>query len=348
LDDRGVRRKAGAREIAIGVTILAAVLAFLALAVLLAGKSPFAAFSAMIFYTLGTANGFQEVVVRAIPLTMMGLGVAVAFRAGIFNVGGDGQLIVGAIAAVTLSPWLGLLPAPLGLIAFLTVGFVIGGLLGALVGWLRARFAANEIIVTIMLNYVALQLLTWAIRGPLQEKLRFMPNSFPIPASLELPLLIADSRVHAGLVIALAAAAILYVVLRHTSFGFKLAVIGENREVAPFAGIADHRMIVLAMLVSGGMAGLAGAVEIAGIHHKLQDDFAGGYGLAAIAVALMARLSPIFIPFAALLFGVFYVGAGALQRQAGIPFPIVWIIEGVVILAFLGYGALGRRDVMAR
>jgi general nucleoside transport system permease protein len=348
LDDGAVRGRGWTRELALGIGILVIALAIPGLAVLLAGKSPFAAFAAMIFYTLGTHAGFAEVVVRAIPLTLMGLGVAVAFRAGIFNVGGDGQLIVGAIAAVTLSPWLGLLPAPLGIIAFLTVGFVAGGLLGAVVGWLRARFEANEIIVTIMLNYVALQLLTWAIRGPLQEKMHFMPNSFPIPTSLELPLLIADSRVHAGLVVALLAALILYVVLRHTSFGFKLAVIGENREVAPFAGIADHRIIVLAMLVSGGLAGLAGAVEIAGIHHKLQDDFAGGYGLASIAVALMARLSPIFIPFAALLFGVFYVGAGALQRQAGIPFPIVWIIEGVVILAFLGYGALGRRGAMAR
>jgi ABC-type uncharacterized transport system permease subunit len=178
--------------------------------------------------------------------------------------------------------------------------------------------------------------------------MRFMPNSFAIPAALELPLLIADSRVHAGLVVALAAALILFVVLRHTSFGFRLAVIGENRDAARFAGIADRRVIVLAMLVSGGLAGIAGAVEIAGLHHKLQDDFAGGYGLASIAVALMARLSPLGIPFAALLFGVFYVGAGALQRQAGIPFPIVWIIEGVVILAFLGYGALGRRDAMAR
>jgi ABC-type uncharacterized transport system permease subunit len=348
LDDRGVKGSAWRRELVLGAVILVAALAIPGLAVLLAGKSPFAAFSAMIFYTLGTPNGFAEVVVRAIPLTLMGLGVAVAFRAGIFNIGGDGQLIVGAIAAVALSPWLGLLPAPFGLAAFLAVGFAAGGLLGALVGWLRARFEANEIIVTIMLNYVALQLLAWAIRGPLQERMHFMPNSFPIAAALELPLLIAGSRVHAGLVVALAAALILFVVLRYTSFGFKLAVVGENREAAPFAGIADRRVIVLAMLVSGGLAGLAGAVEIAGLHHKLQDDFAGGYGLASIAVALMARLSPIFIPFASLLFGVFYVGAGALQRQAGIPFPIVWIIEGVVILGFLGYGALARRDAMAR
>jgi general nucleoside transport system permease protein len=332
------------RDLLIAVSILIAVAAVPAMFILAAGKSPFAAYAALIGYTLGTANGFAEVVVRAIPLTLIGLGVATAFRAGIFNIGGDGQLIIGAICGVAIAPWLGLMPVPLGLFGYLLIGFAGGAALGALVGWLRARFDANEIIVTIMLNYVALQLLTWVIRGPLQEPARIFPRSFPIPGVLELPVLIDNTRVHAGLVVALVAALILYIVMQRSAFGFRLIVVGENRTAAPFAGINDRRTIVLAMLVSGGLAGLAGAVEIAGLHHKLQDDFASGYGLAAIAVALMARLNPLGVPFTALLFGVFYVGAGALQRQAGIPFPIVWIIEGAVILAFLAYGALARRS----
>jgi len=337
-------RSAGrGREFAIGALILFIAAVLPALCILAAGKNPVAAYVALIGYTLGTINGFAEVVVHAIPLTLIGLGVVVAFRAGIFNIGGDGQLITGAIVAVMFSPWLGILPAPLSPILFLGVGFLGGAALGALVGWLRARFDANEIIVTIMLNYVALQFLGWVIRGPLQEPMHIFPRSFAIPAAIELPILFADTRVHAGLLIALAAAVVLYVAMRYTAFGFRLVAVGENREAAPFAGIADRRTIVLAMLVSGGMAGLAGAVEIAGLHHKLQDDFAAGYGLAAIAVALMARLNPLGVPFTALLFGVFYVGTGALQREAGIPFPIVWIIEGVAILAFLAYGALARR-----
>lgn len=331
------------RDLLLGASILLAVAIVPGLFILAAGKSPLAAYAALLGYTLGTANGFAEVVVRAIPLTLIGLGVAVAFRGGVFNIGGDGQLIVGAIAGVALSPWLGHMPGPLGLLGFLVIGFAGGAALGALVGWLRARFDANEIIVTIMLNYVALQLLTWLIRGPLQEPMHIFPRSFAIPPSLELPLLVSDSRVHAGLVLALIAAAALWVIMRHSAFGFRVAAIGDNRWAAPFAGISDRRTIVETMLVSGGMAGLAGAVEIAGIHHKLQDDFAAGYGLAAIAVALMARLNPLAVPLTALLFGVFYVGAGALQRQAGIPFPIVWIIEGTVILAFLAYGAVIRR-----
>ena len=333
------------RDVFWGLVILFAVAVIPGLCILAAGKSPFAAYAALFGYTLGTGNGFAEVVVRAIPLTLMALGVVAAFRTGIFNIGGDGQLITGAIIAVTLSPWLGRLPAPTGLLAFLLVGFLGGGALGAFVGWLRARFDANEIIVTIMLNYVALQFLTWLIRGPLQEPMHIFPRSFAIASSLELPLLIGGTRVHAGLIVALAAALIMYLILRHTAFGFRMVTVGENRAAAPFAGINDRRTIVLAMLLSGGLAGLAGAVEIAGLHHKLQDDFAAGYGLAAIAVALMARLRPVGVPFTALLFGVFYIGVGALQRQAGIPFPIVWIIEGVVILAFLAYGALIRRNL---
>jgi len=327
--------------------ILAAALAIPALFILAAGKSPIAAYGALVGYTLGSVNGFSEVVVHAIPLTLMGLGVAVAFRGAIFNIGGDGQLIVGAVMAVALSPWLGRLPIPLGLLGFLAAGFAGGAALGAIVGWLRARFDANEIIVTIMLNYVALQLLAWVIRGPLQEPMHIFPSSFSIVSQLYLVPLFAGSPVHGGLIVALLAAAIVHVAMRHTAFGFRVTVIGESSGAAAYAGISWKRTIVEAMLVSGGLAGLAGAIEIAAIHHKLQDDFASGYGLTAIAVALMARLSPLGVPFTALLFGVFYAGAGALQREASIPFPIVWIIEGTAIFAFLLYGVAARRAAAA-
>lgn len=309
---------------------------------LLAGKPPLATWAALLSYTLGTWIGFTEVLIHAIPLTILGIGIAVAFRAGLFNIGGDGQLICGAILAVALAPafegfgWSALL-------LFLIAGCIGGGVIGGLVGWLRARFGANEIIVTIMMNYVALQLLTWVIRGPLQDPMRIFPRSYALATTMQLPF-IGSTRLHAGIVVALLAAALMQIVMSRMTLGFRLAVLGENPGAASYAGINVARTTIVAMAISGGFAGLAGAVEIAGVHLRLQDNFAGGFGLEAIAVALMANLRPLAVPITALLFGIFFVGSGAMQRQMSVPFPLVWIIEGIVILAFLAFGAaLARR-----
>jgi simple sugar transport system permease protein len=309
----------------------------------LAGKAPLATWSALLSYTLGTWVGFTDVLIHAIPLTLIGVGVTVAFRAEIFNVGSDGQLICGAVLAVALSPllqgfgWFALL-------LFLCAGFVGGGVIGGLVGWLRARFGANEIIVTIMMNYVALQLLTWVIRGPLQDPMRIFPRSFALAPDMQLAIIAGGTQLHAGLIVAVVVAAVMQIAISRTGFGFRLAVLGESLGAASYAGINVARVTTGAMTLSGALAGLAGAVEIAGVHHRLQDNFAGGFGLEAIAVALMARLHPIMIPFTAVLFGIFFVGSSALQRQMSVPFPLVWIIEGVVILAYLGFVARAMRS----
>jgi simple sugar transport system permease protein len=208
---------------------------------------------------------------------------------------------------------------------------------------LRVRFKASEIIVTIVLNFIVLQILSWLIRGPLQESSRLMPWSEYLPDSLLLPPLIDGSRVHYGLFVAIAAVIVVAILVKKSAFGFKLSIVGKNPFAARYAGLKEGRVVMLAMLISGGLAGIAGSVQVAAIHERLQDDFSAGYGQAAIAIALMARLSPIYVPLAALLFGVFYVGAGVLQREAGIPFPIVKIIEGVVIFGFLCFDALSNR-----
>lgn len=329
-------------RLALGVTIVTALIP--ALFILLAGKNPLSAYAALLSYTLGTSNGFYEVVTQAIPLTLVGLGVAIAFRTGIFNIGGDGQLLMGAIFSFALAPLFAGLPWPLGLPLYLAAGFLGGGLLGALVGWLRVRFRASEIISTIVLNFIVLQWLGWLIRGPLQEPARTMPWSDYLPESLLLPPLVDGAGVHHGLWVALAAVLVMAVVVNKTSFGFKLTAVGRNAEAARYAGLKEGRVMIWAMLISGGLAGLAGSVQVAGVLERLQDDFAPGYGQAAIAMALMARLSPMLIPLTALLFGVFYVGAGVLQREAGVPFPIVYLIEGVVILGFLCFDALAKRQ----
>ena len=325
----------------IGEAILAIVVALMlpSICLWLSGSS-LAAWGVLFFAAFGSYDAFLETLVYAIPLCVIGSGLAVAFRGGVFNIGGDGQLIAGSIAAVALAPWLAALGFS-GLLLFLLTGFVGGGAVGALVGWLRARFNANEIIVTIMLNYVAIQALAWVVRGPLQESMRFVPRSFPIGAALQLPYLMVGSRLHAGIWIALAAPLIAAALMR-TSFGFKLAVLGDNPNAARYAGFPSQRLVVGAMLFSGACAGLAGAVEISALHHRLQDGFAEGYGVVGIAVALMARLSPLLVPFTAIVFAAFLAGSGALQRQLNVPFPIAWVIEGSVILAFIALRSIRR------
>lgn len=331
-----------------GGTVALIVGAFLlcALFVLGAGKNPVDTLVVLLSYTLGTANGFLEVVVRSIPLMLAGLGVVVAFRANIYNVGADGQVIVGAIVAAAATQGLDA-PGWIALPAFLVAAIAGGAVYGGIVGWLKARYNASEIIVTIMLNYIAVQLLAWVTRGPLQEQMHIFPRSDAIPAGATLGILIEGSRVHWGLVVALAATLIVHVVMRYSSFGFQVKAVGENRAAARYGGIDDRLMIVLVMAVSAGLAGLAGGVEIAGVFGRLEDNFAPGVGVTAIAVALLARLNPLVVPLTAFLFGVIAVGTGAIQRQLGIPFPLVWIIEGVVILTFLLIGHLRARRLAA-
>lgn len=317
------------------LSVTSGTLLVIGLFVLIAGKDPFQAAGVLLGRSLGSLNGLAEVAVRAVPLTLAGLGIAFAFKARMFNVGADGQLIVGAILAVLvattlpgLTPWL-LLPI------FLVVGAAGGAAWGGLAGWLRVKYNASEIIVTIMLNYIALQILSWAIRGPMQESMKVFPRSDAVPDGIVLQVIAEGTRLHSGLFIAIAAAILAFIVMRYSMFGYQLMAVGSSRSAARVGGADDGRIMTLSMVVSGAFAGLAGAVEILGIHGRLQDDFASGVGITAIAVALLGRLNPLAIPLAAFLFGVISVGAGGLQRDMGVPLPLINIIEGLVIVAFL-------------
>lgn len=326
------------RDSSIAWATLAGLVVVVLGAIALAGANPAVVGAQIINRALLTRSGLAEAVTSAIPLCLIALGICVAFRARIFNIGGDGQVIVGAVLAVALAPFLpgGLL----GLAAILVLGAIGGGIWGGIAGGLKTRFGANEIVTTIMLNYVAIQLLSWLIRGPLQEKMGIIPRSDAIDAGLMLPLIIPGSRIHLGLAIALVSAAVLAVVMARSRFGFRLAVLGEGPEAGIYAGLDPARTTFLALSVSGAFAGLAGAVEIVGLYGRLQDNFAAGYGITAIAVALVARLKPQWVPISAFAFAALHVGLGAVARGNAVPFPIVYIIEGATVLAFLLSGTI--------
>lgn len=329
-----LRRAAAGKLVAVGAALGA--LAMCAALLILAGHNPLQAAAVLLDGALGSTDSAYEVLTRSVPLAVVGLGITVAFRANVYNIGADGQVILGAIAGV-----IGLQAAgEIGVVSvpwLLAASLVGGGAYGALAGWLRARFDANEIIVTIMLNYVAVQLLGWVVRGPLQEDAKVFPRSNTLADAAALPELVPGA-LHVGIVIVVVLAILVHLVLRRTVFGYQIDAVGENRDAAEYGGISVGRIIVLSMIVSGGLCGLAGGIEVSGVFHRLEETVAPGVGMAGIAVALMARLNALAVPFTALVFGVLTVGAGALQRQLGVPYPMLWIIEAAVIFAFLLVG----------
>lgn len=316
--------------------------------ILLAGESPARVLVVAVHGSLISANGIADTIVRAIPLCLMGLGIAIAFRAGVFNIGGDGQIIMGAAAGVALAPALSSWPAPLGLAVLVVAGLAGGAAWGGIAGGLKARFGANEIIATIMLNYIAFQALSWFLRGPLQESMGVFPRSDPLDGVLRLPVLVEGTRISAGLVIALAVTGAVWLLVSRMRLGYALTVIGLNPGAARYGGIKLGHVRFAALTLSGALAGLAGIVEVAGRHGRLEEGFAAGVGITGIAVALLARLNPAFVPIAAVGFAALHVGSAAVARVTAVPFPLVYVVEATVIFMFLAVTLLGRdRGVQA-
>ena len=283
------------------------------------------------FYALTSGT-----LVRATPLVLTGLSVGIAFRAGVFNIGAEGQLLAGAAvsAAVALSGShaVGVWGAGV-LILALVAGAAGGAVWAGIAAVLRARFHVLEVISTILLNFIALYLVGFLVRGPLQEPLRIYPQSPTLPAAVHLPRLMPSSRLHAGFVMALAAAFLLWWMIRNTAAGFRLRTVGANPDAARTAGEIDvMRTTTNAFLMSGALAGLAGAIELTGVTFALYENLSPGYGYTGIAVALLARLNPIWIVVTGILFGALEAGASAMQRDAGVPSVVVSIAEAILIV----------------
>lgn len=320
---------------------IALVLGLVAGAIFVAGANPLEVARVTFERVFLTRAGFLEALLRTVPLTIMGLGIALSFRAGVFNIGMDGQLIAGSALAVALAPWLP--GGAAGIALFLALGIVGGAIWGGVAGVIKARLGGNEIITTIMLTYVATQLLSWLVRGPMQEKMRIIPRSDPIDAALRLPVIVEGTRIHAGFVVAILAVVLTAAVVQRSRYGFKLDVVGHSPSAAAYAGINPAAVAGGVLAVSGAFAGLAGAVEISGLYGRLQEGFAPGFGISAIAVALVARLNPWLVPLSALGFSLLYAGLGSVAQKALIPFPLINIIEGAIVLLFLAASVMPRR-----
>jgi ABC-type uncharacterized transport system permease subunit len=333
-------------------TTAAVAVAALAVLAVLAGTAAAPALAALAALWRGAFGSWYAItsatLVRAVPLMLTGTAVAVAFRAGVFNIGAEGQLLAGAAAAAAVAlamPAGGAATAALALVAGLLGGALWAGIAAAL----RTRAGVKEVISTIMLNFVALYAVSWLVRGPLQEPTHAYPQTLPFADAVRLWRIPGAGRLHVGLVVALVVVLAAGWVLRHTAAGFRLVAVGESPSAAASAGMIDVRATTTrAFLASGALAGLAGAVEVLGITFALYEDLSPGYGYTAIAVALLAGLDPWKVVGSALLFAALQAGAGAMQRDAGVPSTVVAMIEALLILAVVAAQAARARSLLQR
>ena len=299
----------------------------------LVGANPVSAYAQILAGAFGSVSGVTENLVYATPIILTSLSVIIAFSGGLWNIGADGQLYLGAIAAVGIGFNDLALPGPLVLPAMALGALLAGAAWAAVPVLLRLRFGASEVIVTIMGNFLAVTLATYLIGGPWASGIT--PATRPVVAAGFLPVLVPGTRLHAGFLIALAAAVALSWLLRRTVFGYRLRVVGQNPNAARYAGIPVPRIMFVSFAGAGALAGLAGFCEVAGLFHNLPDGLSSGYGYTGIVVALLARLDPRWAVAIAIVLAALNVGAGGMQRSLGIPVSVVDIMEGLLILLVL-------------
>jgi len=325
-----------------GVILLAGFCAVAAGAVVLeaVGASPVATYMTIVTGPLQDLFGITEVLVRAVPLILVALGIAISFRSGIINIGAEGQMLMGILAATATALAFPGLPKIALLPMVLLAGAIGGGLWGGIAGLLRAKLGVNEILSTVMLNYIAAQFYTFLLRGPMIDPGELetgsgTPQSVRLPENAWLSRLIPETRLHSGLLLALVLAVGVYILLWHTTWGFRLRAAGAEAKAARYAGISVERSLVVAMVLSGAFAGLAGAVELTGVHHRAIENISSGYGFSGIVVALFGALHPAGIVPAAVFFGLLLVGADMTQRSAGVPANMILVLQGVIILVIV-------------
>lgn len=311
---------------AIGLAIVLA-----AIAMLVAGVSPIEGFSALVFGALGGKSQISETLVQTTALLFPALGICLAFRAGLFNIGAEGQLIIGGLVAGGLGEHLHA-PTFISIAVLLIAGCIGGGLWGAIAGAMKAKFGANEIISTLMLNFIAIYLANYLVSGALRGGGGSGAETATLPSGAWLPVLIPDTRLTIAIVIAIAVAISLRFVFRRTVFGYDLRASGDAPQAARRNGVNMARMTLLAMTLSGSIAGLGGASIVTGVLHRFNTALSPGYGYTAIAVALVADLDPLWVCIAAFGFGILEAGGLAMQATAQVPKDAIHVIEGLIIL----------------
>lgn len=304
------------------------------------GVSPLYAYSVLFKGAFGDLRGLSDSLVKAIPLIFTGLAFAFAAKCNTYNIGAEGQLYIGALAAVAVGVYVTGLPAWLHIPLCLLAGALGGGLWAGIAAWLKVRLGINEVINTIMLNYIGKLFVSFMVYGPMIENPLKSPQTKQLADTALLPVPFSGTKLHMGFLVAIIACTVVAVLFRHTTMGFDLAAVGENQTGARFAGISVKRNIFLALFISGMLAGLAGAVEMMGPAKRLIIGFSPNYGSDGIAVALLGQNGPLGIFVSAFFLGALRVGANSMQRTAMVPAQIISIIQGLIIIFVIASQAL--------
>ncbi len=341
------------------VPLLSAILGLAvgAVILLMLGANPIEAYAAMLRGAWGSPNAIADSLVKATPLLFVGAGICIAYRGGMINIGGEGQFILGALAATAVALALPTWPIWLLLPTALFGGFILGGLWGGLAGVLKARFKVNEVLSTVMLNAIAVQIMTYLLHGVLMDPTELtnlirIPQTQRLTLAADLPRLV-PTRLHLGVALAVVAAILVYILLWRTTVGYRIRAVGFNPFAARYAGINVNRYQVLAITLSGALAGLGGAVEILGVNHRLFTDgsatgFTSSAGFNGIVAALFGNLHPLGVIPSSFLLGSLLVGGNSLQRAVQVPSAFVATLNGVIVIFVVATQAWSRRQAARR
>lgn len=329
------------------VLAIAAALLVGAVLIAIAGVSPIKAYSVLFSEALANYYGFGNTLTKTAPLLLTSLGVLVALKAGQFNIGGEGQIYMGGLGSAVVGLYLHGLPSLIHVPLALAGGFLLGGLWGLVPGYLKAIRGVNEVITTLLLNYIAQNLVSYMVSGPLKEPGAPTPFSPMIDLTAQLPIILPQTQTHAGIILGLIATVILWIVFAHTPLGYQIETVGQNSIAARYAGISVERTIMLVMALAGGLAGLAGSGEVMGLKYRLFENFSPGYGFDAIAIAFLSRGNLAGVALTSLFFGALRSGANVMQRSANVPVTVVYAIQGLTVL-FIAISLVLEQRVVVR
>ncbi|MGZ8620031.1 MAG: ABC transporter permease [Actinomycetota bacterium] len=318
------------------------------------GANPLTGYRALAEGAFGSVDALADTAIKAVPLVLVGVGICIAFRANVLNIGGEGQMVMGGLASTATAIAAPGVPRPLLVPLVLLAGAAGGAIWGAISGSLKAHFNVNEILSTIMLNIIAVQIMNYLLAGPLVDKefsgFSLIPQSKRLSPSADLPVLVGGTKLHAGVIVAVLAAVLVYVLLWRTGLGFRLRAVGLSREASAYAGIPVKRTITLAMTLSGAMSGLAGAVVVfGGASHRMVTDgtatgFTGSAGFNGIVAALFGGLHPVWTILSAFVFGGLLVGGNAMQIAVQVPTALIVALNGLLVVFVVSIEHVRRRS----
>lgn len=340
----------------VSIIILSILVALLlgSLILLAIGADVFKTFLVILTKPLENQINITEVLLRMVPLTIIALGITVAYRSGIINIGAEGQMAMGVLGTTAIALLFPELPRWILIPFALIAGSVCGAAWGFIPGVLKAKLEVSELLSTVMLNYIAAQLYTYFLRGPMLDPAEITmgsgtPQSMRLTKNIDLIRFIPRTRIHSGLFIALALAVIIFFLLWKTSIGYKMRASGAQERAARYGGINVSKYLIVAMVISGAFAGIAGGIEIAGVHRRAIEGVTSGYGFSGIVVALFGALHPAGIIPAAFFFGLLIYGADMTQRLVGVPANMVQVLQGIIILVIVAAKmVIGNPYIMQR